>query len=96
MTCFRISQDFSSLLVDSNESDGVDEGKEDGGEADGALLAVDVDHAGVAFRSAVKLTDALDAETFRELQKTKYGTYGAPWDLFKTESEMKEPLAAAS
>ena len=71
MTCFRISQDFSSLLVDSNESDGVDEGKEDGGEADGALLAVDVDHAGVAFRSAVKLTDALDAESFRELQRNK-------------------------
>ena len=71
MTCFRISQDFSSLLVDSYEPDGVDEGKEDGGEADGALLAVDVDHAGVAFRCAVKLTDALDAESFRELQRNK-------------------------
>ena len=92
MTCFRISQDFSSLLVDSNESDGVDEGKEDGGEADGALLAVDVDHAGVAFRCAVKLTDALDAESFRELQRNqKNGTYGVPRDLFKTESEKKEP-----
>ena len=35
---------------------------------DAYLFAVDVDHAGVAFRGAVELADALDAESFDELK----------------------------
>lgn len=67
-TCLWISEDFPCLLVHSDESDRVNEGKQDGGESDGALSAVDVDHARVALCGTVELDDAFDAEAFHKLK----------------------------
>ena len=40
----------SNLFVDPDDGDRINGGKQDGGEADAAALAVDVQHVGVALR----------------------------------------------
>ena len=47
------------------------------------LFAVDVDHAGVAFRGAVEFADALDPESFDELKMNLIYVYWYYWFLSK-------------